>query len=103
MTKHENTGTNVIGQALTAAIDRSARFLVTYDEKIIATFAREEDAFLLEGELADLDRAHGVAAGSCEVLDRKGRRLGGYMLTGGKMLVFLRDNEFNKHYGRCRG
>lgn len=86
---------------LAAAIEQSARFLVTYDSRIIATFAREEDAFLLEGELADLDRARHAKSGHCEVLDRKsGHRLGGYLLTGGKMLVFVRNDEHEMRYGR---
>ena len=87
---------------LAVAIERAARYLVTYDGTIIATFAREEDAFLLESELADLDRAHGTTNGRCEVLERRtGRRLGGYLLTGGKMLVFLR-NEKAEARGRRR-
>lgn len=89
------------GDALSLSIERMARYLVTYDGAIIAVFAREEDAFLLESELADLDRVHGVATGRCEVLERKtGRRLGGYLFTGGKMLVFLRDDRSEKRYGR---
>ena len=88
---------------LAAAIERAARYLVTYDGTIIATFTREEDAFLLESELADLDRAHGVTTGKCEVLERRtGRRLGGYLLTGGKMLVFLRDEKAERRDRRRR-
>ena len=88
---------------LAAVIDRAARYLVTYDGAIVATFANEEDAFLLEGELADLDQAHGVRSASCEVLERaSGHRLGGYALTGGKMLVLLRDEEYERRYGRSR-
>ena len=88
-------------KALAEAIDRTARYLVTYDGAIIATFAHEEDAFLLESELADLDRAHGTTSGKCEVLERKtGRRLGGYLLTSGKILVFLRDEKRQARFGR---
>lgn len=91
------------GDALSSAVERAARYLVTYDGAIIAAFAREEDAFLLEGELADLDRAHGTASGKCEVLERRtGHRLGGYLLAGGKMLVFLHDDRDEKRYGRMR-
>lgn len=91
-----------------SAIIRSANYLVTYDHRIIATFAREEDAFLLEAELAELDRERAASEGStadcrCEVLDRKtGNRLGGYMLTSGKMLVFLRDEEHDARLGKRR-
>lgn len=86
---------------LTDAIYQSAHYLVTYDSRILATFAREEDAFLLEGELADMDRRNGAEAGKCEVLDRMtGYRLGGYLITGGKMLVFVRDDEYEARYGK---
>ena len=57
-----------LNKALVDAIDRSARFLVTYNGKIIATFLREEDAFLLESELADLDTTRGAATGTCAVM-----------------------------------
>ena len=87
---------------LAAAIERAARYLVTYDGTIIAAFAREEDAFLLESELADLDRAHGTTTAKCEVLERRtGHRLGGYLITSGKMLVFL-HNEKAERRGRRR-
>ncbi|MDO4539154.1 MAG: hypothetical protein Q4B54_13400 [Coriobacteriales bacterium] len=82
-----------------ALIARSAHYLVTYDGAVIATFAREEDAFLLESELADLDRSHGTTSGKCEVIERKtGHRLGGYLITGGQMLLFLHDEEAEKRF-----
>ena len=37
---------------LSRAIDRSARYLVTYDGRVIATFEREDDAMLFEAVLA---------------------------------------------------
>ena len=90
-------------QDIAEQVDRSARYLVTYDRRIIATFLRQEDAFLLESELADLDRERGDASGTCVVLDRvTGERLGGYMVTNGKMLVFLRDDERDERDGRRR-
>lgn len=84
-------------------VDRSARYLVTYNRRIIATFLREEDAFLLEAELADIDRKGEATTGTCVVLDRKtGDRLGGYMITNGKMLVFVRDDDYEARYGKRR-
>jgi hypothetical protein len=99
--RHPEPARRSEGDVLSAAIERAARYLVTYDGAIVAAFAREEDAFLLESELADLDRAHGTAQGKCEVLARKsGQRLGGYLITGGKILVFLRDEERGKRFGK---
>ena len=84
-------------------VDRSARYLVTYDRRIIATFLREEDAFLLESELAEIDSKNPAATGTCVVLDRvTGERLGGYMMTNGKMLAFVRDDEYDARYGKHR-
>lgn len=98
---HAGSQRERMDRELAAAIEQSARFLVTYDSRIIATFAREEDAFLLEGELADLDRARQAESGRCEVLDRRsGQRLGGYLIAGEKMLVFVRDDEYETRYGR---
>lgn len=85
-------------QALSELIDRSAHFLVLYDGHIIATFSREDDAMLYEGELADLDRAHGVQGAECAVLDRRGRRIGGYMITSGSMYAFVRDDDHPRKY-----
>lgn len=88
---------------LAALIDRSASYLVTYDHRVIATFAREEDAFLLESELAELDCERGVASAMCEVLDRRtGHRLGGYMLTSGRIHVFLRDEDHEARFDKRR-
>lgn len=92
-----------LSQELSGEVDRSARYLVTYDHRIIATFLREEDAFLLEAELADLDRGRAAKTGTCLVLDRRtGDRLGGYMMSNGKMLVFVRDDKYEARYGRHR-
>lgn len=91
-----------------SVILRSANYLVTYNHRIIATFAHEEDAFLLEAELAELDRDRAASEGStadcrCEVLDRRtGNLLGGYMLTSGKMLAFLRDEDRDARFGKRR-
>ena len=77
---------------LLSLIDRSACYLVTRNGCLLATFANLDDALLFEAELADLDRAHGEAGVLCEVRDRQGQRMGGYLLTPEKMLNFLRDN-----------
>lgn len=91
-------------RALSEAIDHSARYLVTYDGRVMASFALEEDALLFESERADLDLVHGVESGRCEVVDRRtGHRLGGYLLTGGKMLSFLRDEDRERRFGKRRG
>lgn len=86
-------------QLLDSAIDASARFLVTHDGRLLATFVSEDDALLFEGELADIDRARGVKSALCEVRDRKGRRLGGYVITAGRLCAFLRDTHFNQRFG----
>ena len=82
-------------------IDRSARYLVIYEGAVLATFANEDDALLFEAELADLDRAHGTQSATCEVLDRRGRRAGGYLITAGHLCTFLRDTQPGR-YGRRR-
>ena len=88
---------------LRALLDGSARYVVTYDSRIIAMFAREDDAFLLESELADLDLAHGATSGCCQILDRRTwRRLGGYLLASGKLLTFTRDEDFERRFGGRR-
>ena len=84
---------------LTAAIERSMRYLVTYGGEIISGFANEEDAFLFEGELADLDVAHGTECAKCEVIERAtGERLGGYLLAGGALVVLLKDDEYERRF-----
>ena len=88
---------------LKAAIERSMRFLVIYDGSVIATFANEEDAFLLESELADLDISHGKNSARCEVLEYGSRkRLGGYLIAGGKMVVLLEDKDFEERFATGR-
>lgn len=90
-------------QLLKDAIDGSARYLLIRDGRIVATFSDEDDAFLLESELADLDRARGVTSGRCEVIDRRsGHRLGGYLMAGDKALTFLRDERHEARFGRDR-
>ncbi len=88
--------------ALERAVVSCARFLVVYDGNLIASFAREDDALLYEAELADLDRGNGVEAALCEVLDRAGRRVGGYFITAGKMVAFL-DNGVTTQSLNYRG
>ena len=90
---------------LSAAIERSARYLLIYDSRIVATFAEEEDAFLMESELGDLDLDHGKASARCEVIETaSGKRMGGYLIGGGVMYQLNRDKDYNKRYalGRCR-
>jgi len=84
------------------AVDRSARYLVIYNGQLIASFLREDDALLFEAELADLDRAHGVESAKCEVRSWGGKRLGGYLLTAGKLLSFVRDRDFTRRFGGVR-
>ena len=88
-------------ELLAELIDRSARYLVIYEGAVLATFANEDDALLFEAELADLDRAHGTQSATCEVLDRRGRRAGGYLITAGSLCTFLRDTQPGR-YGRRR-
>ena len=90
-------------QELCDKVNQSARYLVTYDRRILASFLREEDAFLFEAELAELDQKQLAKSGTCVVVDRmSGKRLGGYMMTNGKMLVFVQDDECDARYGRHR-
>ena len=101
--EREETPREARERELAAFVSKSASYLVTYNRKIVATFAREEDAFLLESELAELDCEHGVASAMCEVLDRRtGNRLGGYMLTSGRIHVFLRDENREARFCRRR-
>ena len=86
-------------QLLEDAIENAARFLVIHNGRLLATFASEDDALLFEGELADIDRAHGTQSALCEVRDRKGRRLGGYVITAGRECVFLRDYSHDQRFG----
>lgn len=72
------------------AIACSARFLVVHDGRLVATFVNEDDALLFEGELAELDLVHGVESARCEVRDTRGHRLGGYLITAGKLCAFVR-------------
>ena len=81
------------------AIDASARFLVTHNGRLLATFVSEDDALLFEGELADIDRARGTQSALCEVRDRKGHRLGGYVITAGHCCVYVRDEQFKQRFG----
>ena len=89
-------------KALQDLVVRSASYLVTCDGYVVATFAHEDDALLFEAELADLDLAHGVRNAHCEVLDRNGRRVGGYLITAGRLCTFLRDQDRERRFGRQR-
>ena len=84
---------------LAVAVERSARYLVTHNGRLLASFAEADDALLFEAELADLDRSHGVSSALCEVRDRRGSRLGGYLVSAGKLLTFLRDEQFERRFG----
>ena len=86
-------------QLLDGAIDTSARFLVTHNGRLLATFVSEDDALLFEGELADIDVARGTDSALCEVRDRRGRLLGGYVITAGRLCAFVRDEHFNQRFG----
>lgn len=80
-----------------AAIDRSAHYVVTYNGQLVATFLNEDDALLFEAELADVDQAHGASQAKCEVLVRKsGQRVGGYLLTAGTMMAYVRDEAADR-------
>ena len=99
--RRESTGASKkSGFSLAEAVGRSARYLVTYNDRTLAAFAREDDALLFEAELADLDRARGITAARCEVLDRKGRRVGGFVITAGRMLAFVRERGSERRYTR---
>ena len=87
-------------EVLSTAIDRSAHYVVTYNGQLVATFLNEDDALLFESELADLDRAHGVTTANCEVLVRRsGHRVGGFMVTAGRLFAFLRDEAGERKAG----
>ena len=70
----------------------SARYFVERDGMLLASFAREDDALLFEGELADLDVARGITSATCEVRDRHGRYRGGYLISGGRLVAFVADD-----------
>lgn len=78
-----------------AELSRAARYLVTKDGYIVAAFADQDDAIMFESELADVDKARGnLSEGTtCEVLDRRGRRLAGYWVSGGRIMSYLRDDR----------
>ena len=78
-----------IEEVVKAALRGAAKYLVAYNGSIVATFAHEDDALLFESELADLDVAHGATNVTCEVRSRGGRRVGGYLLAGGKIVTFV--------------
>lgn len=90
-----------IEEVVKAALRGAAKYLVAYNGSIVATFAHEDDALLFESELADIDEAHGVRNARCEVLDRKGRRVGGYFITAGTLSVFLKDADAERKYGKA--
>lgn len=82
----------VAEEAFRAELSRAARYLVTRNGYIVAAFADEDDALMFEAELADIDgaQAHESDGMTCEVIDRKGRRLGGYWVAGGKVMSYIR-------------
>lgn len=79
-------------EAFLAELGRAARYLVVRNGYIVAAFADEDDALMFEAEMADVDRSRPNEADgtTCEVLDRRGRRLGGYWISGGKVMAYLR-------------
>ena len=102
--RREESRAERAGREIAEAIARSARYFVTRNGRIVAAFSNEEDAFLFESELADLDRARGAKSGWCEVFDRRtGHRLGGYLMTPDRMVVFERDEKHERRYSSSRG
>ena len=101
MAATRNTGNNRRGEArgrrysahdaFLAELDRSARFLVTHNGYVVAAFADCDDALMFEGDLAEIDGARGTEGARCEVMDRKGRRIGGYWVSGGRTMSYLGD------------
>ena len=89
-------------RALSELIDSMARYVVFYDGRIVATFASADDALLYEGELADLDRDHGVHCVECKIFDRKGNLIGGYTITAGMMVSTLEDKDWGRKYSTKR-
>lgn len=75
-----------VSERISRAIDVSARFLVLRDGRLVAACVDEDDALLLEGEFAELDRTTDGA--SCVVRTRAGKCIAGYEVRGGKMLAF---------------
>ena len=62
-----------------------------------------DDAMLLEDELCQLDLDHKARSAYCEVRDRKGSRLGGYLIAGGRYVSYVRDEELERRLdGRRR-
>lgn len=94
---NRNGGRNARGRrysahdAFLAELDRSARFLVTHNGYVVAAFADCDDALMFEGDLAEIDGARGTEGASCEVVDRKGRRIGGYWVSRGRTMSYLGD------------
>ena len=84
-------GAPVAGRRSTS--DQPVNFLVVRNGRIIATFLNEDDALLFESELADLDVTHGATNVTCEVRSRGGRRVGGYLLAGGKIVTFVEEDR----------
>ena len=67
-------------------------YRVVKDGQLLATFVNADDALLFEGELAEIDKARGVTSARCEVTDARGRRVGGYLITAGRMLAMVGDS-----------
>ena len=70
---------------------QAGRYLVVRNGHQLAAFAREDDALLFEGELAELDVARGVTSARCDVTDVRGNRVGGYVIAGGCMTPTVED------------
>ena len=85
---------------LAMAVDQSARYLVTHNGRLLASFVNVDDALLFEAELAELDRAHDETSVICEVRDRRGHRMGGYLLAGTTFVNFIRDEQSARRFGR---
>ena len=97
-----NTEREAKERALSELIDSTARYLVFYDGRIVASFASEDDALLFEAELAELDRDHNVRCVECRVFDRKGNLVGGYTITAGLMVNTVEDKDWGRKYSTRR-
>ena len=86
------TAREVAEESFMAELGRAARYLVTRNGYIVAAFVDEDDALMFEAEMADVDRARGAEADgtTCEVLDRRGSRIGGYWVSGTRIMAYLR-------------
>lgn len=101
--EQKDADAEVAEHALSLEVDRGARYLVYRNGLLLASFLREDDALLFEAELAELDVARHVDGATCEVRDRgRALRAGGYVLAGGRLTSFLRDDEHDRKYGSSK-